>query len=105
MTIVDLFEWFALDSKYVAEQTDDPKQREMWIRLADCGRPLRERAARKQSIEPCRLARPIQSARPLPRGIRPAHTGGRHGNGYRGSDEQIFGAKQPSHTGGNATKR
>ena len=30
-----LFDWFALNSKYVAEQTDDPKQREMWIRLAE----------------------------------------------------------------------
>jgi hypothetical protein len=26
MTLADLFDWFALDSKHVAEQTDDPKQ-------------------------------------------------------------------------------
>jgi hypothetical protein len=35
MTLADLFDWFALDSKHVAEQTDDPKQRERWMRLAE----------------------------------------------------------------------
>jgi hypothetical protein len=35
MTITDWFDWFALESKYVAQQTDDPKQREVWIRLAE----------------------------------------------------------------------
>jgi hypothetical protein len=31
MTIVGLFDWFALDSKHEAELTDDPKQREIWL--------------------------------------------------------------------------
>jgi hypothetical protein len=35
MTLADLFDWFALDSKHVAEQTDDPKQRERWMKLAE----------------------------------------------------------------------
>ena len=35
MTIVGLLEWFALDSKHEAELTDEPKQREIWIRLAE----------------------------------------------------------------------
>jgi hypothetical protein len=35
MTLADLFDWFALDSKHVAEQTDDPEQRERWMKLAE----------------------------------------------------------------------
>jgi hypothetical protein len=35
MTIVGLLEWFAMDSKHEAELTDEPKQREIWIRLAE----------------------------------------------------------------------
>ena len=48
MTIADLFDWFALNSKYVAEQTDDPKQREMWIKLAElAARWSRDEAERR----------------------------------------------------------
>ena len=35
MNLADLFDWFALESKHVAEQTDDPKQRERWMTLAE----------------------------------------------------------------------
>jgi hypothetical protein len=47
MTIIGLFDWFARDSKHEAELTDDPKQREMWIRLAE----LWEAAARQSRDE------------------------------------------------------
>jgi hypothetical protein len=35
MTLADLFDWFALDSRHVTEQTNDPKQRERWMKLAE----------------------------------------------------------------------
>ena len=35
MTVASLFEWFAQNSKHEAELTDDPKQRETWIKLAE----------------------------------------------------------------------
>jgi hypothetical protein len=34
MDMVILFEWFAQESKHAAEQTQDPKQREILLRLA-----------------------------------------------------------------------
>ena len=49
MTLADLFDWFALDSKHVAEQTDDPKQRERWMSWQSCGRPPHDRAVTKRS--------------------------------------------------------
>ena len=49
MTLADLFDWFALDSKHVAEQTDDPKQRERWMSWQSCGQPPHDRAMTKRS--------------------------------------------------------
>ena len=49
MTLAVLFDWFALDSKHVAEQTDDPKQRERWMSWQSCGRPPHDRAVTKRS--------------------------------------------------------
>ena len=49
MTFADLFDWFASDSKHVAEQTDDPKQRERWMSWQSCGRPPHDRAMTKRS--------------------------------------------------------
>jgi hypothetical protein len=46
--LADLFDWFALESKRIAEQTDDPKQGERWMKLAE----LWATAARQQGDEP-----------------------------------------------------
>jgi len=47
--LADLFDWLALDSKHEAEQTDDPKQREMWFRLSE----LWAAAARQEAWQGC----------------------------------------------------
>ena len=35
MNIVCVFDWFARDSAYAAEHTDEPRQRDIWIKLAE----------------------------------------------------------------------
>ena len=35
MNIVRVFDWFARDSAYAAEHTDEPRQRDIWIKLAE----------------------------------------------------------------------
>ena len=34
MNIASIFDWFAQDSAYAAEHTDEPRQRDMWMKLA-----------------------------------------------------------------------
>jgi hypothetical protein len=34
MDIASVFDWFAQESTSAAEHTDEPRQRDMWIRLA-----------------------------------------------------------------------
>ena len=33
--IASIFDWFAQDSAYAAEHTDEPRQRGMWLQLAE----------------------------------------------------------------------
>ena len=35
MNIASIFDWFAQDSAYAAEHTDEPRQRGMWLQLAE----------------------------------------------------------------------
>jgi hypothetical protein len=35
MNIASIFDWFAQDSAYAAEHTDEPRQREIWLQLAE----------------------------------------------------------------------
>jgi hypothetical protein len=35
MNIASIFYWFAQDSAYAAEHTDEPRQRGMWLQLAE----------------------------------------------------------------------
>ena len=35
MDLASVFDWFAQDSIRAAEQTDEPRQREMWMKLAE----------------------------------------------------------------------
>ncbi len=35
MDIASIFDWFAQDSAYAAEHTDEPRQRGMWLQLAE----------------------------------------------------------------------
>ena len=35
MDIADIFAWFAQDSMDVAEHTDEPRQRDIWTKLAE----------------------------------------------------------------------
>ena len=44
MDIASVFDWFAQDSRRAAEQTNEPRKREMFLRLASIGRPPRNDA-------------------------------------------------------------
>jgi hypothetical protein len=35
MNIASIFDWFAQESAYAAEQTHEPRQRGMWLQLAE----------------------------------------------------------------------
>ena len=35
MNIASIFDWFAQDSAYAAEHTDEPRQRKMWLQLTE----------------------------------------------------------------------
>jgi hypothetical protein len=35
MNIASIFDWFAQDSAYAAEHADEPRQRGMWLQLAE----------------------------------------------------------------------
>ena len=43
MDIAGVFDWFALESVRIAEQTNDPRQREMFSSWRCFGRPPRDR--------------------------------------------------------------
>jgi hypothetical protein len=45
MNTASVFDWFARDSLRAAQETNDPKQCEMWIRLAELWAPPRDGAA------------------------------------------------------------
>ena len=44
MDIADIFLWFAQDSKDVAEHTDEPRQRDVWTKLAELWSAAAERS-------------------------------------------------------------
>jgi hypothetical protein len=48
MNIASVFDWFARESVRAAEQTNDPKQREIFVKLA----VLWEAAARREEQSP-----------------------------------------------------
>ena len=35
MNIASIFDWFAQDSAYAVEHTDEPRQRGMWLQLEE----------------------------------------------------------------------
>jgi hypothetical protein len=35
MNIASIFDWFAQDSRYAAAHADEPRQQDMWMKLAD----------------------------------------------------------------------
>jgi hypothetical protein len=53
MNIVRVFDWFARDSAYAAEHTDEPRQRDIWIKLAELWKAaaLREPPRRDRNDE------------------------------------------------------
>ena len=35
MNIASIFDWFAQDSRYAAAHADEPRQQDMWMKLAE----------------------------------------------------------------------
>jgi hypothetical protein len=61
MNIASVYDWFARDSMHAAEQTDDPRQREILSSWRCCGRPPHNRAATKHR---CNRLSPTTASRP-----------------------------------------
>jgi hypothetical protein len=58
MNIVRVFDWFARDSAYAAEHTDEPRQRDIWIKLAELWKAAalaEERRQERRSLAPQNL--------------------------------------------------
>jgi hypothetical protein len=65
MNIAIVFDWFARDSLRAAEETNDPRQREIFVKLpvlwASAARPSRDEASTTQAAQasPCREVRAL----------------------------------------------
>jgi hypothetical protein len=60
MNIVGVFDWFARDSAYAAEHTDEPRQRDIWIKLAELWKAAalaEETRQERRSLAPQNLGR------------------------------------------------
>jgi hypothetical protein len=66
MNIANVYDWFARESIHAAEQTDDPRQREILLKLAE----LWAAAAQKSRDEASTQSTP-------PTTVSPPHSGGR----------------------------
>ena len=58
MNIVRVFDWLARDSAYAAEHTDGPRQRDIWIKLAElwkAGALAEETRQKRRSLAPQNL--------------------------------------------------
>ena len=58
MNIVRVFDWFARDSAYAAEHTDQPRQRDIWIKLAELWKAAalaEETGQKRRSLAPQNL--------------------------------------------------
>ena len=49
MDLASVFDWFAQDSIRAAEQTDEPRQREMWMKLSELWGAAAQRCREEQS--------------------------------------------------------
>ena len=49
MNIVRVFDWFARDSAYAAEHTDEPRQRDIWVKLAELWKVAALRSRRDET--------------------------------------------------------
>ena len=55
MNIASIFDWFAQDSRYAAAHADEPRQQDMWMKLAE---QLRYEPSRQAETAPTKcLAR------------------------------------------------
>jgi hypothetical protein len=49
MNIVRVFDWFARESAYAAEHTDEPRQRDIWVKLAELWKVAALRSRRDET--------------------------------------------------------
>jgi hypothetical protein len=49
MDLASVFDWFAQESTSAAEQTDEPRQREMWMKLSELWGAAAHRCREEQS--------------------------------------------------------
>ena len=61
MDIASIFDWFAQDSRRAAEHTDDPREREILLKLAlqweDAAQRSRDKTATSPAIQPTSASR------------------------------------------------
>jgi hypothetical protein len=61
MNIASVYDWFARDSMHAAEQTDDPRQREILLKLAVLWAAAAQQSRDEASMQP---TSPITVSRP-----------------------------------------